>query len=61
MKTVEFKFDLDDKVTVTKTGFTGIITSCAISGDPDMSEKTYFVDGAENSGWYAERLLKEAD
>ena len=61
MKTVEFKFNLDDMVTVTKTGLTGIVTSCAISGDPDMPEKTYYVEGANNKGWYAERLLKEAD
>ena len=61
MKTVEFKFNIDDKVKVTKTGFTGIITSCAITRDPAMPEKSYFVDGAENSGWYAERLLEEAD
>jgi len=59
--TINFKFNLDDKVTVIKTGFTGIITFCAISGDPGTPEKTYFIDGADNSAWYAERLLKEAE
>jgi len=61
MKSVGFRFNLDEKVTVEKTGFTGVITMCAIQGDPDKPENTYFVLGANGSDWYPERLLKEAE
>ena len=57
---VDFKFNLDEKVTVEKTGFSGVITMCAIQGDPEMPETVYYVSGATGDGWYAERLLKEA-
>jgi hypothetical protein len=57
---VEFKFAIDQSVTVEKTGFTGIVMTCAISGDPEKPETTYYIQGAADSGWYSERLLKEA-
>jgi hypothetical protein len=58
MKTVEFKFSIDQKVCVEKNGFTGIVTMCAIQGNPE--EITYYIQGDGNSGWYPERLIKEA-
>ena len=61
MKSVSFRFNLDEKVTVVKTNLTGIVTLCAIQGDPEHPENTYYVSGATGEGWYAERLLKEAD
>jgi hypothetical protein len=56
MKTVEFKFSIDQKVCVKKIGFTGIVVMCAIQGE---GEKIYYIQGAASSGWYPERLIKE--
>jgi len=61
MKTVGFQFNIDEKVTVKKTGFTGVITMCAIQGDVEHPEKVYYVQGTGGEAWYAERLLKEAE
>ncbi len=61
MKSVGFKFNLDDKVFVEKTDFTGIITMCAIQGDSAHPESGYYIQGAVNSGWYTEKLLKEGE
>jgi len=61
MKSVGFEFNLDEKVTVVKTGFSGVVTMCAIQSDPEKPEKVYYVLGATGSDWYAERLLKEAE
>jgi hypothetical protein len=61
MKTVGFQFNLDEKVTVEKIGFSGIITMCAIRGNVNEPEKIYFVQGISGEGWYAERSLKEAE
>jgi len=54
-----FQFNLDDKVTNIKTGFSGLISMCAIQGSPENPEVVYYVNGAEHSDWCAERLLKE--
>ena len=56
----DFKFNLDEKVTVEKTGFSGVITMCAVQGDPEKPDIVYYVSGATGEAWYAERLLKEA-
>lgn len=61
MKSVGFRFNLDEKVIVEKNGFTGVITMCAIQGDSEKPESVYFVQGAASSGWYTEKLLKEAE
>ena len=61
MKSVGFRFNLDEKVTVEKTDFSGIVTMCAIEGDPENPEIVYYVSGATANGWYPERLLKEAE
>ena len=61
MKSVSFKFNLDEKVTNIKTGFSGVVTLCAIQGDPSSPEIVYFVNGAGNSEWHAERLLKDGE
>jgi len=61
MKSVGFQFNLDEKVTVEKTGFSGIITTCAIRGDVNEPEKVYYIQGNGGEGWYAERFLKEAE
>jgi hypothetical protein len=60
MKSVNFKFNLDDKVKNTKTGFTGVISMCAIDGDPESPETRYFIQGTEKGIWFPERLLEEA-
>jgi hypothetical protein len=59
MKTVEFKFSIDQKVCVESISFSGIVTMCAIQGKPE--EINYYIQGAENCGWYPERLIKEAE
>jgi hypothetical protein len=61
MKSVSFRFNLDEKVLVEKTGFSGVVTMCAIQGNVDEPEKVYFIQGASGDGWYSERLLKEAE
>jgi hypothetical protein len=61
LKSIHFKFNLDEKVTVIQTGFSGIISLCAIQGDPASPEIVYFVNGVGNCNWYAERLLKGAE
>ena len=53
MKSVGFRFNIDEKVTVEKTGFSGVITICAIQGDVNEPEKVYYVQGATGEGWYA--------
>jgi hypothetical protein len=57
MKTVEFKFSIDQKVCVEDIGFSGIVAMCSIQGNPE--EKTYYIQGAAGAGWYPERLIKE--
>ena len=59
MKEVKFGFELDQKVVVEKTGLVGIITTCAVSGNPENPEIIYYVSGATGDGWYSERLLRE--
>ncbi|MCL2138690.1 MAG: hypothetical protein FWH41_04070 [Treponema sp.] len=61
MKSVEFRFNLDDKVIAKTAGFSGIVSMCAIQGDPETPEIVYYVKGATGSDWYAERLLQEAE
>jgi hypothetical protein len=60
MKSVNFKFNLDQKVKAASVDFIGIITMCAIQGDPANPEIVYYVQGEKNCFWYAERLLTEA-
>jgi hypothetical protein len=57
MKTVNFKFDLDQKVKVEKLGTTGIIAMCALEkGGP-----IYLIKTGTNSDWYTESLLEDAE
>jgi hypothetical protein len=58
MTSVCFNFSLDQKVFVETIGFTGIVVMCAIQGE---GEKIYYIQGITNSGWYPERLVKEAE
>jgi hypothetical protein len=57
MKTVEFKFDIDQQVKVKKLGVTGLVSTCAIS-DAGI---TYYINTARGGEWYAERLLESAE
>ena len=59
MGAIHFKYNLDIKVTNIKTGFIGLVSMCAIQGNPENPEIVYFINGAEHSDWCAERLLKE--
>jgi hypothetical protein len=61
MNTAGFDFYLEQKVKVAAINFTGIVTMCAIQGDPEDPDTVYYVQGAENSAWYAERLLTEVE
>jgi hypothetical protein len=54
---VNFKFGIDRKVKVEKLGVTGIIAMCAIDG----GGVTYYLNAAGGGGWYAERLLADAE
>jgi hypothetical protein len=58
---INFDFELDQKVKVEKTGLTGIVSMCAIEGNPEYPDVIYYVKGIEFSDWYAGRLLKEAE
>jgi hypothetical protein len=61
MKSVSFKYDLGQFVTVIRTGLTGIITMCGIGGDPDAPNISYFINGVGASDWYLEKFIKEVD
>jgi hypothetical protein len=57
MKTVNFKFDLDQKVKVEKLGIVGVVTMCALEkGGP-----IYLIKTGTNSDWYTESLLEDAE
>ena len=53
MKTIHFKFELDQKV-ITPLGDEGIITMCGL----DYEGNTYYVITKQMSTWYRESLLK---
>ena len=55
-KTVEFKFDLDQKVTTT-FGVKGIVTMLGVDDDGNQ----YFVATGKSTGWYKENLLEPRD
>ena len=55
VKPVDFKFDIDQKVKVTKLGIAGIVSMCAISED---HQQIFFVKTANGEGWYSHRLLE---
>jgi hypothetical protein len=61
MKSVSFRFNLDEKVTAMNTDFTGVIMLCAIQGDPAHPEIVYYINGAGKNEWVAEKLLKGAE
>jgi hypothetical protein len=61
MQEVTFKFNIDDHVKVEKINFSGIVSMCAIGGIPENPEKTYYIQGPGDSGWYPERLVKGAE
>jgi hypothetical protein len=61
MKSVNFNFTIDEKVTAEKNNFSGIVIMCAIQGNPENPEKVYYLEGATGGGWYPERLLKGAE
>ena len=51
--TVNFLFDIDQKVEVTGTGEAGIVTNLMV----DDGVKKYFVQGTGDGKWWPERLL----
>lgn len=55
MPTVEFKLDIDDKVKVTPTGHTGIITMLG----RDESGNHYYIKNSQESNWWPERHLEK--
>jgi hypothetical protein len=59
MMEVIFKFSIGDFVKVDKTNFSGIVTMCALDGDPGNPDKKYYVAGTDRSEWYTERLIEE--
>jgi hypothetical protein len=61
MTEVTFKFNIGDYVKVDKINFSGIVTMCAIDGDPGNPDKKYFVSGEKHSDWFTERLIKEVE
>lgn len=50
---VDFVFDLDQKVIVTATGESGVITNLNL----DDGGKKYYVQGSGDGKWWAERFL----
>ena len=61
MKTVGFRFNLEEKVNDVEKGFSGVITMCSIKGTRDEPEKIYLVEGGGDVRWVAENNLKEAE
>jgi hypothetical protein len=57
MQTVTFKFEIDQKVKVTKIGITGVITMCGYDNGGPM----YVIKNGKESEWYSERLLEDAE
>jgi hypothetical protein len=57
MKTVVFRFDIDQRVKVAKLGVTGIVATCAVSD----AGNSYYINTARGGEWYAERLLESAE
>jgi hypothetical protein len=55
MKTVKFKFDLDQKIKVEKLGITGVIAMCAF----DKGGPVYLIKTGKESDWYNESLLED--
>jgi len=58
---IKFLFRLDQKVKVERIGFSGVVTMCAIQGDPKNPEIVYYISGATAKDWYAERLLTSVE
>jgi hypothetical protein len=55
--TVTFKFKIDQKVKVEKLGIEGIVAMCAV----DNCGNCYYVKAANNSDWYYEKHLIDAE
>jgi hypothetical protein len=54
--TIDFKFNVDEKVTIIPTGVTGMIGSCAV--DNAEGHKSYYVKTAQMSDWWDEKFLE---
>ena len=52
---VNFQFDIDEKVKVTALGIVGIVSMCAINED---NAQSYFVKTEKDSGWFPVRRLE---
>jgi hypothetical protein len=57
MKTVEFKFDIDQKIRVKKIGFIGIVSMCALG----RAGNDYYVQTEKGGDWFNESLLESAE
>jgi hypothetical protein len=56
MKTVEFKFDIDQRVKVRKLGFIGIVRTCAFHGAGND-----YIQTKKGGNWLSEELLEDAE
>jgi hypothetical protein len=58
--TVQFKFEIDQKVKAEKLGVTGVVTMCAVNSGSGLA---YYVStGTERgSDWFNEGLLADAE
>jgi hypothetical protein len=59
LKSVGFRFNLEEKVKDETNGFSGVVTLCAIKGTANEPEKVYLVEGGGDARWVAENNLKE--
>ncbi|MDR2097702.1 MAG: hypothetical protein LBP37_04200 [Spirochaetaceae bacterium] len=57
MKTVNFKFDIDQKVRVGKLGFIGIVAACAIN----RVGNDYYIKTEKGGDWFNETLLSAVE
>jgi hypothetical protein len=57
MKTVNFRFDIDQKVKVEKLGVIGIVAMRTVND----AGSVYYVNSKDGCDWYAERLLADAE
>ena len=60
MKSVGFRFNLDEKVEDETSGFSGTVMLCAIQGAANEPEKVYLIESGGETRWIAENNLKEA-
>ena len=56
--TIEFEFNIDDKVVIKLLGIKGVVSACSIN---DSKSHSYYVVTEKGGEWYPERHLEKAE